>query len=70
MKEFFMSILDVCVRNLQWGLRITIAVILFCVALFSFKLSFRKKNEKHPLAIGWFSLCIVSLFVAIVYLVV
>ena len=70
MKEFFVSVLNACVRNLQWGWRITICVACFCAALLFLKLSFRKKDDKHPLALGWFLLCLLSLFIAIVYVVV
>ena len=67
---FIMSIIDVCVRSLSYGLRLIIAVALFGTAVFCFKLSFRKKNDKNPIAWGYYILCLLLVFVAIVYIVI
>lgn len=67
---FLISLIDACVRSLSYGMRAFVAAILFCVAVLSFKLCFRKKNDKHPIAWGYYVLCLLSVFVAIVYLVV
>ena len=67
---FFQTIFDNCVRLVPWGWRITIACVLFGICLLCLKLSFRKKNDKHPIAVGFFVLCVLALFLAVVYLVV
>lgn len=68
MKKFFNTVLNVLIRDLPYGVRIGIAVALFFVALFSLYKTLRKKNDSHPIAIGWIILFVVTISLSIVYL--
>ena len=67
---FLTSILDACIRNLDWGLRVTIAVIFFGLTILFLRLSIKSKGAKTPLAIGYYILTFISLFLFVLYLAV
>lgn len=69
MRDFFNSVLNTLVRDLPRWLQITIAFVFFAVALFSLYKTLRRKNDTHPIAVGWLILFIVSMFMSIVYIV-
>ena len=68
MKKFFNSVLNVLIRDLPFAVRIGISVVLFFVALFALYKTLRKKNDTHPIAIGWLILFVVCIFLSIVYI--
>lgn len=68
MGSFFSSIINKCIRNLDYGVRVGIGIALFTAAIFLFKMSIRRKNDSHPIAWGWLILSVLSLFLGIVYL--
>ncbi len=69
MSNFFNTIINTLIRNLSYGVRVTISAGLFVVALISLKLSIKKKNDTHPIAWGWMILCLISAFLSVIYLV-
>ena len=68
MRDFFNSVLNKCIRDLPLGVRVGIAAALFFVALFALYKTIRKKNDSHPIAVGWLILFIVSLLLSVVYI--
>lgn len=69
MKQFFISVFNTLVRNLDWPFKVLIATCLFLLAFFSVKQSIRRKNDKAPLAWGWIVLSVISGLLAVVYII-
>ena len=69
MKEFFVSLFNNLVRDVSPTVRIIVVVVAFLLAILSVYWCIRKKNDSHPIAWGWVVLCIVSLAVAVTYIV-
>lgn len=68
MVAFFNSVLNFLIRDLSYGVRITISIILFLCAVFCFMHAVRVKNEKAPLSVGWLTVCLLSLFISALYM--
>lgn len=64
------TILNALVRNLHYSIRIIIALAFIALATYALIKSIRKKDDKNPLAYGWFTLCILSMILSVVYFAV
>lgn len=61
-------ILNTLIRDLPQAMRVTISIVLFVCAVFSFMNSIRKKNDNNPLSVGWLTLCLIFLFISVLYM--
>ncbi|MDD4210860.1 MAG: hypothetical protein PHC46_00500 [Clostridia bacterium] len=63
----FNNIINTLIRDLPMPTRHTIAVFLFVACLLFLNQSFRKKNELHPIKVGWFVLFILTAAMSVLY---
>lgn len=64
---FFNTIIDTLIRNVHFSVRAIISLAFFALAAYSIMKSIKKKDDKHPIAWGWFILCFISMFLGVVY---
>ena len=70
MLAFFNNVLDTLIRGLDKPVRITITIVIFCLAVLSFRKCLRPKNESSPISLGYLFLSIFLLFIAGLYMFV
>ena len=70
MLAIFNTILDTLVRNVHYSIRCLISLAFFALCTFALMKSIRKKDDKHPIAWGWFILCFISMFLAVIYVAI
>lgn len=68
--SFFNSIFNTLVRYVDWSTRITISFVFIILAVFTLMLSIRKKNDAHPLSIGWFLLSLIAMGLSVMYVTI
>lgn len=68
MLAFINTILNTLIRNVNYTIRVMIAFGLFFFSVLCLLWSIRKKNDKYPIAWGWFILCVISMFLSSIYL--
>lgn len=68
MLSIFNTILNTLIRNVPYGLRIVISLLLFLLAILSIIWAIKPKDDKHPIAWGWLVLCFISMGMSIVYI--
>lgn len=66
-EALFNDIINTLIRHLPMSTRNGIAIGLFLAALIFLNKSFRKKNDNHPIKVGWFVLFILCLVMAVLY---
>lgn len=64
------TILDTLVRNIDYSIRIIISLAFFVFATWSLSKSIRKKNDKEPIAWGWFIGCCLTMAVSVLYVAI
>ena len=69
MREFFVSAFNTLVRNVDRPIKIIISIVAFLLSFWFLSKSLRKKNDKMPLAWGWFVLCLLCAFIGVVYII-
>lgn len=68
MGKFFNNIINTLVRDLDYNVRVLIGLAFIIVATIALYKSIRKKNDLHPIAIGWMVLFLVCTFLGIIYI--
>ena len=69
MVDFFNTIFNTLVRDLNPTVKIILVAVFFMLAVMSLYFSIRKKNDSNPIAWGWVILSIVFAAIAIVYII-
>ena len=67
MRKFLNNILNKLVRDISYGWRVVIASAFLFLAIFALYKTIRRKNDSHPLAIGWLILFLVCTFISVIY---
>lgn len=67
MAKFFNDVLNACIRNVDYSLRIIVSVALFAICLICFIKCLPAKNDKQPIRWGMAVLSAVSCFLSVIY---
>lgn len=67
---FINNLINTLIKNLSWGVRITVSSVCFVVAIFSLYFAIKNQPKDKPgLRPGWTILAIISMILAVLYVV-